>query len=218
MVAGGLFLSFAMLTAAVLTLDIQPIGPNQSRVGLATINELVASVIGVNMAWYHITNWLGTVAIIVALGFSALGVTQLVQRKSIAKVDRDIIALGVFYIIIVAIYILFELFIVNYRPVIIETGLEASYPSSHTMIVLCILTTAVMQFRTRIRSKRVQNWVIGFTAVIMAATIIGRVISGVHWATDIAGGILLGSSLVAAYQATLQQIEGATADTQLRPD
>ena len=151
------------------------------------------------MSLYTITDWLGLVPLGVAMGFAILGLCQWIQRKSLFKVDYSIFILGAFYIIVFALYILFEIIIVNYRPILINGYLEASYPSSTTMLVMCVMPTAMMQFGERIKSKSLKryiNFVIGAFIVFM---VISRLISGVHWFTDIVGGALLSSGLVMMY-------------------
>lgn len=207
-ITGILFLIFIFFTIMIKTIDVQPIGPEKSKIGFATPNQFIFNFFGVNLLWYDITDWLGIVALVVALGFAILGLIQLIQRKSIWKIDLRILLLGVFYFIVVVFYIFFEFVIINYRPIILSQSLEASFPSSHTMIVICIMVTAMLQFHYYLQDKKVCLWIIEIASVlIIAVTVVGRLISGVHWFTDIVAGVLLSSSLVALYYSALKYIE-----------
>ena len=198
-VTGLLFLLFGLFLMAVRHIDVQAIGADGSSVGLATINQYVFQALGVNLLWYTITDWLGVVAILVAFGFAVLGGIQFITRKSLLRVDADILILGIYYVVVVAVYALFEVFIVNYRPIIMDEGLEPSFPSSHTMIVMCIMMAAVLQFRQRIKNRIVRIVAEIASISVILITVVGRLISGVHWFTDIVGGILLSVALVMLY-------------------
>ena len=78
--------------------------------------------------------------------------------------------------------------------------LEASYPSSTTMLVMCVMPTAVMQFNVRINNRTVRRTVAVLIAVFTAFVVIGRLVSGVHWFTDIVGGALFSSGIVMIYR------------------
>ncbi|MCP1101730.1 membrane-associated phospholipid phosphatase [Aequitasia blattaphilus] len=195
---------FILFTIIMKTIDVRAIGPKGSSVGFATLNQYVFQLFGVNLMWYHITDWLGIVALITAFGFACLGTVQLIKRRGIGKVDKDIIALGIFYGAVIGVYIFFEKWIVNYRPILMNGHLEASYPSSHTMIVFCIMSTAKMQFHIRVKNKKVRKILEILAIALILITIIGRLISGVHWFTDILGGVLLSLFLCKLYSATIR--------------
>ncbi len=198
-IAGLLYILFALLIVAVKFVDVAPIGPQSSEIGLATLNGAVADLVGVNMAWYRITDALGIVAIALAGGFALLGLVQFIRRRSLLKVDADIIILGIFYAAVVAVYAIFEVCIVNYRPIIMHTELEASFPSSHTMLVVCIMLTAVYQLNNRINHKIIRIAAVTACSVIAAVTVVGRMLSGVHWFTDIIGGLIISGALILTY-------------------
>ena len=190
---------FVLWTVAVRYIDVQPIGPNGSSVGFAAINGYVHEALGVHLGLYTATDWLGLIPIGFALGFAVLGLVQLIRRRSLFKVDRSILALGGFYIVVMAVYLLFEKVAINYRPVLIDGNLEASYPSSTTMLALCVLPTAMMQLKSRIRHIAVRRAVLVTLGALTAFMVVGRLISGVHWLTDIIGGVLLSVGLVMLY-------------------
>lgn len=193
--AASLLLAFALWTLAVCFIDVRAIGPNGSSVGFAAVNGWFHRLTGVHMALYSITDWLGLVPVAFGFGFAILGLIQWITRRRIRNVDADILILGVCYFVVSAAYLLFEEFAVNYRPVLINGTLEASYPSSTTLLVLCVMPTAQMLLR-KYGAKR---WVCPAISAFTVFMVAGRLLSGVHWLTDIVGGILLGAGLTALY-------------------
>lgn len=194
-----LLLAFMLWTIVVCTVDVQPIGPQGSSVGLASMNRLVHRLTGVHPALYTITDWLGLVPVGICAGFGMLGLAQWIRRKSLRRVDFSLLALGGFYIVVMAAYLLFEEFVINYRPVLIEGRLEASYPSSTTMLTLCVMPTAMMQLRSRMKRGAIRRRICFAIIVFTAFMTVGRLVSGVHWLSDIVGGALLSAGLTAMY-------------------
>ena len=197
--AGAMLIAFVLWTVLVRLVDVRAIGPKGSYVGFATLNGMVHALTGVNWSLYVITDWLGLVPILVVLGFAILGLLQWIKRKSLAKVDRSLLLLGGFYVIVVAVFMTFETLVINYRPMLIEGVLEASYPSSTTMLVMCVMPTALMQFYERIKKEALKRCVAVILLAFTAFMIIGRLLSGVHWVTDIIGGALFSTGLVMTY-------------------
>ena len=198
-----LMVAFAVFTLLIMMADVQGIGPNGSRVGLAAFNGWFHRLTGVNMALYTVTDWLGLVPIFICMGFGVLGLTQLIRRKSLFKVDRDIIFLGIYYIAVIMCYMGFEMVPINYRPILINGFLEASYPSSTTLLVLSVMPTLVYQVNRRSKNVILKKTVQHFSAAFTAFMVIGRLISGVHWFTDIAGAVILSLGMFYMYKSAV---------------
>lgn len=194
-----LLVAFLLWTAAVLTVDVQAVGPQGSEVGFAALNTWFHRLTGEHMALYTLTDWLSLLPLGIAAGFGLLGLVQWIKGRSLRKVDSSILVLGGFYAVVLAIYALFEVVVINYRPVLIEGVLEASYPSSTTVLVLCILPTAALQLRERIQTPALRRVMVAALLLFAALMVLGRILSGVHWLTDIVGGMLLSGGLVALY-------------------
>jgi len=201
--AGCLLATFILWTGLVYFMDVKPIGPQGSSVCFSTVNKLVHDLTGVHMWLYTVTDWLGLVPLLFAVGFALLGLIQWIQRKKLLNVDYSILVLGGFYLATMALYIFFETVVINYRPILIDGFFKASYPSSTTILVLCVMPTAILQFRTRIKNNTFRQCTNAVITAFILFMVVGRLISGVHWVTDIVGGILLSWGLVILYRAVI---------------
>ena len=195
LISAILVLLSIVFTILVKVVDVKQVGVNETSIGFVTLNQFVFKTTGVNMIWYHITDWLGLVPIFMAMVYSLLGLVQLIKRKSLFKVDKEIIILGLFYIVVISLYIFFEKVIVNYRPILMNGFLEASYPSSHTLMTICLCGSSIIVNKKMFNNKitKLMNML---SLIIIFITVIGRLISGVHWFTDIVGGIFISIALL----------------------
>ena len=191
-----------ILIALVRLVDVAPIGADGTSIGLSHLNQFVFDLFGVNMLWYNITDWLGVAAVLTGFVFAVTGLVQLIKRRSLLKVDREILSLGGLYIVVIGLYLFFENVIINYRPIIMpdNTSPEASFPSSHTMLVCAIMGSAAMLINRYIRNKPLNRILRAVCYVIIGVTVVGRLIAGVHWFTDILGGILISVTLLSLYE------------------
>ena len=201
---GSIFLvMFTVWTVLIQTVDVQPFGQNGTSIGFAAFNCWFHHFTGVNMAIYTITDWMGLVPVVICLSFAGIGLVQLIKRRSLFKVDTDIMILGVYFVIVFLAYAIFEIIPINYRPILIEGKMEASYPSTTTLLVLSVMPALIEQIQRRlsgITAKRIIKIVaIAFSAFM----VIGRLVSGVHWFTDIVGGVLLSAGLFKLYKAAV---------------
>jgi len=206
-ITSGLFLSFLILTLLIKFVNVKSIGPENSTIGLSDINTSILQSIKSNLIWDKIADILMLFALCVALCIAVIGVVQLIKRKKILKVDKEILILGIIYILVIGFYILFEIIIINYRPILIDGKLEASFPSSHTLIVTTILSTSLFYFYKIVSNK---IWRAITTALVTAIIIIAtlsRLLAGVHWFTDIIGALLLSASLFMLYKSLLNHFQ-----------
>ena len=208
--SGIFFLLFAVFTVLVKKVDVQAIGPEGSRVGFATVNAKFFEMFGYNEFWYKFSERLGYAALAVCAAFAMIGLLQFIKGKGLKAVDKKIIALGVFYVVVIAFYVAFNKIVINYRPILEADGsLEASYPSSHTVLALCVFITMFSQkvFNKKgSTSEKAENVIAG--TILVTLMVLSRLFSGVHWFTDIAGGVLLSIALVLLYKAVASRIDG----------
>ncbi len=202
-VAMLLLILFAVLNAAILMVDVQPVGPLGSQVGLATVNDSIFRNLGTSQFWYDVTETLGKISLLVAAGFGIAGLIQWIRRKSLFRVDAGILLMAGLYVVMAVVYIFFEKCIINYRPVLLDGVLEASFPSSHTMLTLCIWGGAMVYFRQYMWNRPMRTFLCVICIAAMAVMVVGRQLSGVHWFTDIMGSIVLSAALVTLYASLL---------------
>lgn len=200
---GALILAFILWTILVQCVDVQPAGVNGTDIGFAGINTWFHNLTGVHLWIYTLTDKLELLAIAVCAAFGVLGLIQWIQRKSLKKVDPDIILLGIYYILVILAFLLFEKFHINYRPILIDGQMEGSYPSSTTLLVLSVMPTLVFQANRRVRNSAVRKAVCICSVLFAAFVAVGRMISGVHWLTDIIGAVLLSAGLYLIYRSAV---------------
>ena len=201
-----LVVGFVIWTLLIQRVDVQPLGVNGTNIGFASINCWFHQLTGVHMGIYIITDWLGLVPIFICMVFGGIGCVQLMKGKSLFKVDYDIILLGIYYVLVVFGYLIFEMIPINYRPILIEGFMEASYPSSTTLLVLCVMPTLIEQINRRSKNEIVKKIIKALVICFSAFMVFGRLISGVHWFTDIIGGALLSAGLVLLYRAVISRV------------
>ena len=194
---------FGVWTMLIQTIDVKPVGQNGTDVGFAWWNVMFHRWTGVHMTIYTITDWLGLIPLFVCVLFGVVGLVQFVERKRIVRVDYDIIFLGIYYVVVIAEYLVFEMMPVNYRPVLINERMEASYPSSTTLLVISVMPTLIFQVNRRFVNP-VWKKVICVIAVIFSVfMVIGRLVSGVHWFTDIIGSVMISIGGFCIYKAVV---------------
>ena len=200
-IAAALFSAFLLWTVLLLFVDAETIGPLGSSIGFATLNRYFHSLTGVHLLLYTVTDWLSLLPIGIMLGFAVLGAVQWIARKRIRLVDRSILLLGFYYAAVFAAYAFFEFVPINHRPILIDGRLEASYPSSTTLLVATVIPSAILWLDRHIAHAAVRKTVCVTLWVFTAFMIVARLVSGVHWLTDIIGGIFLSCAFMFALRA-----------------
>jgi membrane-associated phospholipid phosphatase len=190
---GTLIVFTAADAVAVLAQNDIGTGANHSTAGLAQSGGRILALLFAAMV--HNDDIIG-----ICLCFGVIGVIQAVKRRSLLRVDPDIILLGLYYILVILAYLVFEMIPINYRPIRINGALEASYPSSTTLLVLSVMPTLKLQIDRRMDKSFVRNVTGVFVIAFSAFMVIGRLIAGVHWATDILGAVFLSAGLFLLYR------------------
>lgn len=205
-----LLAGFALWTGLIQRVDVQPVGLGGTEVGFASLNLRFHELTGVHMTLYTVTDWLGLAPVFLCLVFAGLGFAQLVKRRSLFKVDPDILLLGVYYILVILGYLIFEMIPINFRPVLIEGRMEASYPSSTTLLVLSVMPAVCFQAKRRIKNGSMKRGAVTASVLFTLFMVFGRTVAGVHWLTDIIGSVILSAGLYLTYRAGVDLFEHKT--------
>lgn len=198
-----LLLVTAAFSLLAVIVDRQPIGPNGTSVGFSAINGAVANAFGYNALMAKISDVMMIISFLVVISFVVMGFMELIKKKSIMKVDKTILGLGILYVIVAIIYVAFKKIPVNYRPIIPpgETELETSYPSTHTLIIATVMGSAMIAWERLLSNEKLVRVLKIAAVVVMVVGIGARLLAGVHWFTDIAAGILFSMTLITFYTA-----------------
>ena len=194
----GLFLLLILL---LKTVDVKAVGPLGSSVGFSALNSAFFKLTGQIDVLYRLSEGIGFVALLTAAFFAFLGLLQLVKGKKLSAVDTDLYVLAVYYVVVLAVYLMFEKIVINYRPVLEDGQLAASFPSSHTVLAITFLGAAALQFKRRLADEKLRRVVVLTCQGLVLAMVLFRLFCGWHWLTDVAGGVLIGSALLLAYDA-----------------
>lgn len=186
-------------TLLIKVVDVRSVGPLGSKVGLSTINLKFHNLTGYNDLFYDISKYLGLIPFLICGFYGLQGIIQLIKNKSFKKVDKRLIFLGILYIVMLALYIGFDKVVINYRPILEDGLLESSYPSSHTVLALCICLSSLLISKYYIKNNVLRRYFDIITWILMITITGARLLSGVHWLTDIIGGIIISLFLVSLF-------------------
>ena len=191
-----------VFTVLVKIVDVGFVSSTGSLVGFSSVNIPFSQKFGFNPIFYKVSEVLGYLVFLVIAVFAFIGCYQLIKRKSLMKVDKDLYALAITYVFTFALYIFFDkVLVINLRPIIMagESIAEPSFPSSHTLLAVSVLGTAISECG-KIRKESLRVSFVIVLAILMSATVLSRLFSGVHWVTDIIAGILWGEVMMTLYQ------------------
>ena len=205
------FILFSVLIILIKTVDVAKTGVGDTQIGLYHINSAVYSFFGggVNTVWYKLTQITGYLSIAAGAIFAFCGLLQAIKRKSVLKIDKEIYALIGLYFLTAAVYAFFEKVIINFRPVIMEgeTAPEASFPSSHTVLAVVLMGSIFLLIQKYVKQQTVVYVIKALCAAVAVITVIGRLIAGVHWFTDILGGVIISVCLLSLFYAVIRGFE-----------
>ncbi|MBP5684560.1 MAG: phosphatase PAP2 family protein [Bacilli bacterium] len=190
-------------TLLVKYIDVKAIGPLNSKVGFATLNKFVKGLLPYNETFYKVSKYAGILPFGFVGIYGLMGLINLIKSKGFKKMDKRYLVLGLFYLIFVCIYIFFENVVINYRPVLKDMALEASYPSTHTLLAICLCGTSLLVSKNLIKDKTFKILFDIAAWILMITIVVTRVLSGVHWASDIIGGIILSLTYLSFFKCSL---------------
>ena len=199
----GLLVITILFSVLTYFVDRAPVGPEDTSVGFSAINSAFHNIFGYNAAMDTISDIVMYLGFLVVACFAVTGLMQLIKGKSISKVSKAIIGLGILYVVVVILYVAFDKIPINYRPIIQpgETELETSFPSTHTLVITTVFGSAIFALKELVRDEKKFRIIKIVAFVLIVLGVAARLFAGVHWLTDIVAGILFSVTLISFYTA-----------------
>lgn len=140
------------------------------------------------MQWEKITDIILITALAVLGVFAVLGLTEWIKRKSLKKVDRELLAMILPLVLMAATYFIFDkLLVLNTRP---NGSGEPSFPSSHTMATATIFLMTMLALKKYVKNKALRIFLDIVMLILIALVSVGRVAANMHWASDVIGALI----------------------------
>ena len=192
-ILGFVFLFLFIILILLLNVDKDYITPT-GKVGLSSFNDMVDYKY--NKGWQILADVFLYLGIALVAILAIYGLYELIKRKSLFKVDKYIIVIGAFFIISIILWLLFDKVVtINYRPILVDGEKESSFPSTHTFVCVFIYMSAYTVVKKLLNNKIYNEIVLSLAIVIVIFTAVSRILSGMHYLTDVMGGVFLGLSL-----------------------
>ncbi|MBQ0071593.1 MAG: phosphatase PAP2 family protein [Spirochaetales bacterium] len=190
--------AFLFLLLLLCFVDRGHIGAMGTEVGLSSINGFFFKTFGRSDLFDKLSDVVFLLTFLYPAFFGVMGIVELIQKKDLKKVHKSLLAFIPVFVLLVVLYLLFTKVSPNYRPVLTEEGLEESFPSSHVMVSIMFSLTGLTMFRDfhfKLNSA-ISKTVETAAFVLPCLVAVFRLLSGMHWFTDVLGGIFLGAFLV----------------------
>lgn len=193
---------FLVLTVSLLLVDVQSAGAQ--TVGWASLNFWWHDLISVQHGWHIVSNIVATVTLLALCAMVVWQFIIMLRGKSFRAFLKQWLAFDITVILLVLCYVLFQIVVVNYRPIMIDGMAEVSYPSSHILLFATLLPLIVCECWHNVPSKVWRRVIAVSALVLMVVGIVARALCGYHWLTDSVGALLLSAALVAWYKVMTQ--------------
>ncbi|MBR0431578.1 phosphatase PAP2 family protein [Candidatus Saccharibacteria bacterium] len=199
-ILAGVFAVISIIFTVLVTLiDVKLVGAGHTAVGFSAINDVIFRWLGTSTFWDKFSDYCLLFSIFIMLCFAAFGLFQWIKRKNLKKVDIDIFLLGGTYMLLFALYFIFDHIVINYRPVLEEGQLINSFPSSHIMCIIGVIATTIFELPRYIKSKTARVILTILLIIFMGVSAFARVASGMHWFTDVLAAIFFGLTIAFAF-------------------
>lgn len=175
------------------------------------MNEFVFNLLGVNgvnKTVDKVTDILIAVVLAVIVAFGVTGVVQWIKRKSFKKIDAELRWMILPIVLVALVWFIFEkLVILNYRPYLVDGVAEPSFPSTHTMIAAGAMIVTMIVLPKYIKKRWLRIVLDILAGILIFAIGFGRIYAGMHWTTDVLGGLIFGADIALVYGIILKHVK-----------